>query len=110
VIVDPKVMGGMPVLAGHRVPIEIVLASLAAGVDLEELKLSYAFLTQAHVEAAQEYARAHPGDTENRRSGTGIPGSWKVKSQRIVTRRVPKTRPCDDNYRHSRSAGSFHSY
>lgn len=89
VTVSPAVMGGMPVFAGHRVPIETVLSSLAAGADLEELKLSYAFLTPAHIEAARQFAQAHP------RAGTrspteGVPGFWKTKSRRTTTRRVPK--------------------
>jgi uncharacterized protein (DUF433 family) len=86
---NPAVMGGMPVFAGSRVPIETVLSSLAAGVDLEELKLSYAFLTPAHIEAAQAYVQAHPG-TGARSSRTGVPSSWKPKSRRTTTRRAPK--------------------
>ena len=89
VTVNPAVMGGMPVFAGSRVPIETVLSSLAAGVDLEELKLSYPLLTPAHIEAAQAYAQVHPR-TGARSSSTGVPSSWKPKSRRTTTRRVPK--------------------
>jgi uncharacterized protein (DUF433 family)/transcriptional regulator with XRE-family HTH domain len=88
VIANPKVMGGIPVFAGSRVPIEIVLSSLKAGVDLEELKLSYPFLTPAHIEAARAYEQEHPnGGT--RTSSSRAPSAWKAKSRR-VTRRVPK--------------------
>jgi uncharacterized protein (DUF433 family)/DNA-binding XRE family transcriptional regulator len=89
VTVNPAVMGGMPVFAGSRVPIETALSSLAAGVDLEELKLSYPFLTPAHIDAAQAYAQAHPR-TGARSSSQGVPSSWKPKSRRTTTRRVPK--------------------
>ena len=89
VTANPKVMGGgMPVFAGSRVPIEIVLSSLKAGVDFEELKLSYPFLTPAHIEAARAYEQEHPG-VRTRASGSRAPSAWKIKSRR-VTRRAPK--------------------
>ena len=88
VTANPKVMGGMPVFSGSRVPIEIVLSSLKAGVDLEELKLSYPFLTPAHIEAARAYEQEHP-NTETRALSSRAPSAWKAKSRR-VTRRVPK--------------------
>jgi uncharacterized protein (DUF433 family)/transcriptional regulator with XRE-family HTH domain len=87
VSVSPTIMGGMPVFSGSRVPIQTVLASLAAGVDLAELQLSYPFLTQAHVQAAQEYEKAHPFVSRPERA---LPAGWKAKSQR-KTRRRPKT-------------------
>ena len=89
VVVNPTVMGGMPVFAGTRVPIETVLSSLDVGMDLEELRSSYPFLTPAHVEAARTYAQARPY-TGTRSSGTSVPSSWKAKSRRTTTRRVPK--------------------
>jgi uncharacterized protein (DUF433 family)/transcriptional regulator with XRE-family HTH domain len=88
VTANPKIMGGMPVFSGSRVPIETVLASLAAGVDLEELKLSFPFLTPAHVEAARAFEQEHP-PAEARVSGLRAPSAWKTKSRR-VTRRIPK--------------------
>ncbi len=60
VTANPKIMGGMAVFSGSRVPIQTVLSSLAAGVDLEELKLSFPFLTPAHVEAARAYEQNIP--------------------------------------------------
>jgi uncharacterized protein (DUF433 family)/transcriptional regulator with XRE-family HTH domain len=88
VTASPKVMGGMPVFAGSRVPIETVLSSLEAGVDLEELKLSYPFLTPAHLDAARAYEQEHPRPG-TRVSSSRVPSAWKAKSRR-VTRRVPK--------------------
>ncbi len=89
VVVNPAVMGGMPTFAGSRVPIEAVLSSLAAGVDLDELKLSYSFLTPAHIEAAQAYAQAQPRSGSRSPDTRVVPGLWKEKSRR-TTRRVPK--------------------
>lgn len=56
---DPDILGGTPVFAGSRLPIEVVTASLAAGVDLERLQASYPFLTPAHVLAAQVHERLY---------------------------------------------------
>lgn len=64
---DPDVMAGMPVFAGTRVPIGLVLASLAAGVELPRLKDSYPFLTEAHVQSAQVYEAVHPRRGRQRR-------------------------------------------
>lgn len=89
VTVNPAVMGGMPVFAGSRVPIETALSSLAAGVDLEELKLSYPFLTPAHIEAARAYAQAHPRP-QGPSSSNAVPSAWKPKSRRVTSRRAPK--------------------
>ena len=55
VVVDPGVMGGVPVFRGTRVPIANVLASLRAGFNLEELREAYPFLTQDLVDAALSY-------------------------------------------------------
>jgi uncharacterized protein (DUF433 family)/transcriptional regulator with XRE-family HTH domain len=88
VTTNPKVMGGMPVFAGSRVPIEIALSSLEAGVDLEELKLSYPFLTPAHLDAARAYEQEHPR-AKSPAAGSRAPSAWKAKSRR-VTRRAPK--------------------
>lgn len=57
---DPDVMGGVPVFKGTRVPIGIVLGSLAAGVDDSRLKASYAFLTAPHIRSAKVYQAVHP--------------------------------------------------
>jgi uncharacterized protein (DUF433 family) len=89
VSVNPAVMGGMPVFAGHRVPIETVLASLDAGMDLEELKRSYSFLTPAHIAAARAYAQTLPPKA-SRTASSRAPSSWKQKSRRKTSRRAPK--------------------
>lgn len=60
VVTDPEILGGTPVFAGTRVPSEVVLGSLAAGIGLDRLQDSYPFLTEAHIEAAQVFALVHP--------------------------------------------------
>lgn len=52
VTTDPEVMGGTTVFAGTRVPVSVVLGSIAAGIPLDRLMASYPFLTEAHIQAA----------------------------------------------------------
>lgn len=60
VTTDPEIMGGVPVFAGTRVPVGNVLSSLAAGIQLNRLKASYPFLTEAHIQSAKVYEAVHP--------------------------------------------------
>ena len=68
VTADPEILGGTPVFAGTRVPIDIVLGSLATGIDLDRLKASYPFLTEAHVRAAKIHEAVHPRRGRPRRT------------------------------------------
>jgi uncharacterized protein (DUF433 family) len=60
VVSDPEIMGGTPVFKGTRVPLEMVLASIAAGIDRDRLKASYPFLTDGHIKAARTYEEVNP--------------------------------------------------
>lgn len=60
VTTDPEVMGGEPVFVGTRVPVSNVLGSLTAGIQLDRLKASYPFLTEAHIQFAKVYEEVHP--------------------------------------------------
>lgn len=51
----PDIMGGITVFAGTRVPIDIVLSSLDAGIGMDRLCASYPFLTDMHIRAAEVY-------------------------------------------------------
>lgn len=65
---DPQIMAGKPVVRGTRIPVELVLAKLAADPDLGELFADYPRLTVDDVKACLAYAetlvhkqrRAHP--------------------------------------------------
>jgi uncharacterized protein (DUF433 family) len=80
---DAQVMGGAPVFAGTRVPIDTVLASLDASVDLPRLQASFPFLTQAHVGAARVYAEVHPRRGRPRRLADVNPDAVR-RSTRVV--------------------------
>ncbi len=56
ITVDPAVMVGKRVIEGTRMPVELVLAKLAANPDLEEFFLDYPELTLDDVKAVLAYA------------------------------------------------------
>lgn len=55
VSVDPNVHHGAPVITGTRVPVSIVIGSLAGGMSKEQVMKEYE-LTKEAVEAALAYA------------------------------------------------------
>jgi uncharacterized protein (DUF433 family) len=85
VSVDPEVLGGEPVFAGTRVPIDIVLASVDAGVDQQRLQGSYRFLTPAHLAAARVWREVHPRRGRPRRLAQEPPAMTPLSS-RVVRR------------------------
>jgi uncharacterized protein (DUF433 family) len=56
ITIDPKVMVGKPVIKGTRMPVELVLAKLAADPRLDEFFLDYPELTLEQVWACLQYA------------------------------------------------------
>lgn len=57
--VSQEVMGGTPVFAGSRLPIETIIASVDAGFTVSQLQESWPWLTTEHVHAARVYAAGH---------------------------------------------------
>lgn len=55
---DPAICGGAPVLAGTRVTLRTVLASLAEGATFETILADFPTLTEQHVRAAIAFAAA----------------------------------------------------
>lgn len=55
ITVDPEVVHGRPVIAGTRVPVEVVVGELAGGSSFEEVMQDY-HLSDAQVRAALAYA------------------------------------------------------
>ena len=80
---DPEIMGGAPVFAGTRVPIDGVLASLAAGIDMSRIRDSYPFLTEAHLQAARAYDEAQPSCYRPQSIAEAHP-DWEVTERRVV--------------------------
>ena len=55
IVVDPAVRFGRPVIRGTRVPVALVVAKLAGGMDATEMMAEYD-LTAEDVQAALHYA------------------------------------------------------
>jgi uncharacterized protein (DUF433 family) len=53
---NPEVMGGKPVIRGTRVPVEIVLRKLGAGVTPDAIIADHPRLTADDIRAAQAFA------------------------------------------------------
>lgn len=74
---SPDVMGGAAVFAGTRVPIEMVLSSISVDVNMDRLKTSYQFLTDAHIQAARVYEEIHPRRGRPRRLADTNPSTTR---------------------------------
>ena len=53
---NPSIMMGKPVIAGTRIPVELVLEKLAAGETIEQLIKAYPRLTEENIRAALLFA------------------------------------------------------
>lgn len=69
IVIDPRICHGKPVLRGTRVPVSLVVGSLAGGMDFEEVEREYG-LSRAQICAALKFAgelveqeEHHPLDT-----------------------------------------------
>jgi len=54
--IDPKKMGGKPVIKGTRIPVYFILELLANGWSFEEILENYPQLTREDILAAIRYA------------------------------------------------------
>lgn len=56
--INPKVLGGKPVIRGTRIPIELILRKLAEGATEQVLLEAYPALKDEDIKAALAYAAA----------------------------------------------------
>jgi uncharacterized protein (DUF433 family) len=54
--IDPKVHGGDPCIKGTRVPIKVIVGSLAEGSSVAEVLREYPMITKEDVRAALRFA------------------------------------------------------
>ncbi|TMJ14671.1 MAG: DUF433 domain-containing protein [Alphaproteobacteria bacterium] len=54
--INPEIMDGKPVIRGTRIPVELVLRKLGAGMSSEATLLDHPRLTQDDIRAAQAFA------------------------------------------------------
>ncbi|MCA3190839.1 MULTISPECIES: DUF433 domain-containing protein [unclassified Cupriavidus] len=83
VSVNPEVMGGIPVFAGTRLPIDTVATAKFAGASNEEIISTYPLLTPDLIEKAVIYQTAHPRRKRAPSLGELNP-TWKVLSSKTV--------------------------
>jgi uncharacterized protein (DUF433 family) len=55
IVIDPKVCHGKPVIRGTRMPVSLIVGSLAGGMGFEEVEREYT-LTRAQIRAALKFA------------------------------------------------------
>jgi uncharacterized protein (DUF433 family) len=61
---NPDIMGGKPVIRGTRVPVELVLRKLGAGMAAEEILADHPRLTVEDIRAAQTFTADYLADEE----------------------------------------------
>jgi uncharacterized protein (DUF433 family) len=54
---NPEVMNGLPVIAGTRIPVYVILEMLEAGLTIEQILVEYPHLNIDQVRAAIRYAK-----------------------------------------------------
>lgn len=54
--INPHVMAGKPVIRGTRIPVELVLRKLGAGMDIASILADHPRLTVDDIRAAQAFA------------------------------------------------------
>ncbi len=62
VVSDPEILGGEPVIAGTRIPVELILSELATGRTRSEILHSYPSLPFDAVDTAIAYAQNLPAE------------------------------------------------
>ena len=55
IVIDPKVCHGKPVIRGTRMPVSLIVGSLAGGMGFEEVEREYT-LTRFQIRAALKFA------------------------------------------------------
>jgi uncharacterized protein (DUF433 family) len=61
---NPEIMGGKPVIRGTRIPVELVLRKLGAGMAPGEILANHPKLTLDDIRAAQAFAADYLADEE----------------------------------------------
>ena len=62
--INPEIMGGKPVIRGTRIPVELVLRKLGAGMTPEAIIADHRRLALDDIRAAQAFAADYLADEE----------------------------------------------
>jgi uncharacterized protein (DUF433 family) len=60
--INPDIMDGKPVVRGTRVPVELILRKLGAGISPEAILADHPRLTDEDINAAQAFAADYLAD------------------------------------------------
>ena len=60
VVVDPEIMGGLPVVRNSRIPVYTVLGRIEEGESMDDIARDFDHVPREALEAALAYARTHP--------------------------------------------------
>jgi uncharacterized protein (DUF433 family) len=63
IVIDENIRHGKPVIKGTRVPVDLILGSLAGGISYKEICQDYE-ITEEDIRAAIEYAARLVADEE----------------------------------------------
>jgi uncharacterized protein (DUF433 family) len=72
IVTDPGIMTGKPTVKGTRIPVETVLAHLAANPDFEDLLAAYPRLTMEDVKACFAFAERQLRLMRKRKQHTAV--------------------------------------
>jgi uncharacterized protein (DUF433 family) len=64
IAMNPEVMGGKPVIRGTRIPVDMILRKLGAGMTLDEVLADHPHLIEEDIRAAQAFAADYIADEE----------------------------------------------
>jgi len=62
--INPKIMGGKPVIRGTRIPVELILRKLGAGMTSEKILADHPNLRPDDIRVAQAFAADYLADEE----------------------------------------------
>ena len=62
--INPEIMGGKPVISGTRIPVELILRKLGAGMSAEQIVADHPRLVLDDIRAAQAFAADYLADEE----------------------------------------------
>ena len=61
---NPEIMGGKPVIRGTRIPVDLVLRKLGAGISPDAILADYPGLAPEDIRAAQAFAADYITDED----------------------------------------------
>ena len=56
IVIDPDIHHGVPCIKGTRVPVSVLVGSIAEGDSIDDLLAAYPHLTQEDIQAALKFA------------------------------------------------------